>query len=135
MSPPTLGARYLAACVRLGVVEWRAGMLSSYGERCREVDRWGITWWGERGYIVTDGAVDGEVPDLSDSATMGCALAVAREAGHAPGMFVRPTATGWTVMRGSGAGMGKLSDGPSEAEALVQALERLAAERAAGGAP
>jgi hypothetical protein len=60
-------------------------------------------------------------------------LAAVREAWASPTLFVRPTASGWTVMRGSGAGMGKLSDGPTEADALVAALEAAAARR--GGQP
>jgi hypothetical protein len=107
MTAPTLGARYLAACVRLGAEEWCAGMC----ERCREADYWGIT-----GY-----AVDGEVPDLSGAATIGAALAVydAVRGRSAPDpVYLAATVYGLTA--------------PETQLALVEALERLAAERGAG---
>jgi hypothetical protein len=69
------------------------------------------------------------VPDFTDPATVGCLLAAVREEWASPTLFARPTASGWTVMRGSGAGMGKLSDSLTEADALVAALEAAAARR------
>jgi hypothetical protein len=71
------------------------------------------------------------VPDFTDPATVGVLLAAVREAWASPTLFVRPTASGWTVMRGRG--MGKLSDGETEADALVAALEAAATRR--GGQP
>ena len=63
------------------------------------------------------------LPDLTDPATLGCLLALVREAMSAETLYVRPTKTGWTVMMGSGKGLGKVSDGTIEAAALVAALE------------
>lgn len=106
MSAPTLYDRYRAACAALGLPVWRTGMAT---------------------VPVAD------EPDFADPATLGCLLSVARKSWRSPKLFVRPTATGWTVMLRSGAGMGKVSDGPTEAEALVAALE--AAARRKGGQP
>lgn len=119
MSAPTLAARYRNACAALGLPVWRPGM-----RVWRDHGR-----LGSRFDEVTDVAGlerSGAEPDFNDPATIGCLLAAVRQAWVAPTLFVRPTASGWTVMRGSGAGMGKLSDGPREADALVGALEEAA---------
>jgi hypothetical protein len=73
----------------------------------------------------------GAEPDFTDPATVGCLLATAREAWASPTLFARAAASGWTVMRGRG--MGRLSDGETEADALIAALEAAAARR--GGQP
>jgi hypothetical protein len=108
----SLAARYRAACAALGLRVWRPGMPALDG----------LQFWSP-----------GAEPDLTSPAGKGCLLATAREAWAAPTLFVRPTASGWTVMRGSGAGKGKLSDGRTEADALIAALEAAAARR--GGQP
>ena len=128
----TAADRYFAACHALNRDEWAPGM------------RW-LRWApGTARHLQIAGRVpDGPdmhdydrehvVPDFTDPATVGVLLAAVREAWASPTLFARPTASGWTVMRGSGAGMGKLSDGPTEADALVAALEAAAARR--GGQP
>lgn len=63
------------------------------------------------------------VPDLTDPATLGCLLALVREAWIAPTVYARPTKTTWIVMMGSGKGFGKVCEASTEAEALVNALE------------
>jgi hypothetical protein len=64
------------------------------------------------------------LPDLTDPATLGCLLALVREAwGPAYGTgrpHLRPTATGWFV---ASCGYPVAPEGLTEAEALVAALE------------
>jgi len=107
---------------------WMPGMLRGDGFRCTWVDEderelaaptWcanGIEWLNRR-----TGPKD--LPDFSDTATLGCLLALVRQAMSADTLYARPTRTGWTVMLGSGKGLGKVSDGATEAEALIAALE------------
>jgi hypothetical protein len=126
----TAADRYFAACHALNRDEWAPGM------------RW-LRWApGTARHLQIAGRVpDGPdmhdydrehvVPDFTDPATVGVLLAAVREAWASPTLFVRPTASGWTVMRGRG--MGKLSDGLTEADALIAALEAAAARR--GGQP
>jgi hypothetical protein len=64
-----------------------------------------------------------EFPDLTDPATLGCLLHLVREAWGGDGVFVRLTASGWRVMRGSVSSVVNISAGATEAEALVAALE------------
>jgi hypothetical protein len=88
-------------------------------------------WWAgsqdrvadeERGTLRTDGSL---LPDLTDPATLGCLLALVREAHGDPMLFarfrgarVRPD---WMV---SWDGSDVIATGATEAEALVAALER-----------
>ena len=122
----TAADRYFAACHALNRDEWAPGM------------RW-LRWApGTARHLQIAGRVpDGPdmhdydrehvVPDFTDPATVGVLLAAVREAWASPTLFVRPTASGWTVMRGRG--MGKLSNGETEADALIAALEAAAARR------
>jgi len=59
-------------------------------------------------------------PDLRDPATLGCVLAMVREAWGDPFMYLAP-ADGWYV--GNGARDGMAGVGATEAEALASALE------------
>lgn len=123
----TIAGRYRAACGTLGLPVWRPGMRtirpSGWAQPCAE----------RVPEVLPNGAILGE-PDFNDPATVGCLLAAAREAAGSETLFARPTASGWTVMRGSGAGMGKLSDGSTEADALVAALEAVVSRQRRGGA-
>jgi hypothetical protein len=60
------------------------------------------------------------LPDLTDPATLGCLLALVREALGDPFVYLAP-ADGWFV--GRGARDGVIAEGATEAEALVVALE------------
>lgn len=60
------------------------------------------------------------LPDLSDPATLGCLLALVREAHGDPHAYLAP-GDGWFVGRGARDGI--VGEGVSEAEALVAALE------------
>jgi hypothetical protein len=135
----SLAARYRAACAALELPVWRPGMrTSSKFERVVTVDTdTGDPACAEAGATEDDCACvwmpcDAVEPDFTDPATIGVLLAAVREAWASPTLFVRPTASGWTVMRGSGAGMGKLSDGATEAGALIAALEAAAARPVEG---
>ena len=125
----TAADRYRAACAALGLPVWRPGMrtVAARPEPLEPVCSRAPD--DLRGWTPYPGAE----PNLADPATVGCLLAATREAWASPTLFARPTASGWTVMRGSGAGKGKLSDGPTEADALIAALEAAAACR--GGQP
>ena len=133
MTAPTLGARYLNACAALGVEPWREGM-KLCGQRGRVVevhhDDADLTC-AQHGrmpeaHLCASVPIGGEVPDLSDPATMGTALAVYDEVRgrSAPDpVYLAATVYGLTA--------------PETQRALVEALERIAAERGAGagGAP
>lgn len=130
MTPPTLDlARRAVACEGwrwLPGMRWvvaRAAPLEDYGGRIHDGVR---------------RAPDGPgLPDLSDPATLGCLLALVREAWAAPYAQASPRLTG-NPTRGVG-WVAYLNDdeadrrfrGETEAEALVAALE---AASAAGGA-
>ena len=68
---------------------------------------------------------EGEVPDLTDPATLGCLLALVREAYKCPWLSVVGSADGlWRIdAEGSDADVSDLHSFGSEAEALVAALE------------
>ena len=119
----TAAARYRAACAALGLPVWRPGMraVAARPEPLEPVCSRAPD--DLRGWTPYPGAE----PDFADPATIGVLLAAVREAWASPTLFVRPTASGWTVMRGRG--MGKLSDGETEADALIAALEAAAARR------
>jgi hypothetical protein len=128
----TAAARYRAACHALGLPVWRPGMrTSSKFERVVTVEsHTGDPACAEAGATEDDCACvwmpcDAVEPDFTDPATIGVLLAAVREAWASPTLFARAGAEGWTVLRGRG--MSRLSDGPTEADALIAALE------AAGG--
>ena len=68
------------------------------------------------------------IPDFSDPATLGCLLALVREAHNDPSIFADPHLSKWCVATPTpGGDMGKIWAGihteDTEAEALVAALE------------
>jgi hypothetical protein len=120
MSPPTLGGRYLAACEALGVEPWHSGM-SAVMTRS-SANTWPSLLCSAEGreYARTMGWM----PDLSHAATMGAALGVydtVRGRSAPDPVYLRASLHGLTS--------------PEAQLALVEALERLAAERPAGGTP
>ena len=119
-------ARRAAACKRW---RWMPGMLSDRGLRVTRCDRDGyvVGYYADLSYIAE--CVQGSLPDLTDPATLGCLLALVREA-------LKPRGWGVTLcLANTGAGwqLGYLAGGEwfsplgtihrSEAEALVAALE------------
>ena len=102
--------------------EWRAGMLTSHGARCLGRDLWVDR--GQRVAVFAD-PNEGEVPDLTDAATIGCLLALVREAWgdpHASASWDYET-NGQVVVACSRTSRWIFRDRQTEAEALVAALE------------
>lgn len=119
---------------------WMPGMLVTGPgwldiARICDVDTGIPTLWEYRGYARGPGTASSyaddspwehpeAVPVLGDEATLGCLLALVREAwGPAYGTgrpHLRPTATGWLV---ASCGYPVAPEGLTEAEALVSALE------------
>lgn len=105
---------------------WMPGMLTNHGARYLGKDGW-IDRAG-RGVVYAD-PNDGEVPDLSDAATLGCLLALVREA-WAGDEWISVTYARqerrWVVVSCHGSALlngGRYIYGATEAEALVAALE------------
>lgn len=64
------------------------------------------------------------VPDLTDPATLGCLLALVREAWGDPYLIVRWSGHDWRVVRTDGSvSCWTVARGATEAEALIAALE------------
>ena len=101
---------------------WMPGMLTDEGRRVMQVwpDNLGIKW----SHLLDNRVVrDADaLPDLTDPATLGCLLALVREAWGDP--FLCPAAdreTGWWL--NGYAAVDYLQSYRTEAEALVAALE------------
>ena len=104
---------------------WGPGMLDLFGRRVRNVwpDDLGIHWSHiPENCVVRDADA---LPDLSDPATLGCLLALVREAWGDLGMFARPRVgkvrPDWAVFTGQNSDF--VCAASTEAEALVVALE------------
>ena len=120
-------ARRAVACKRW---RWMPGMLSDKGLRVyrRDDDGYVVGYYENLSYIAE--CVSGSTPDLSDPATLGCLLALVREA-WGPTASVSVNLSGFwavggaTVLSGKGKGasinLGIWKN--SELDALVSALE------------
>jgi hypothetical protein len=105
---------------------WMPGMLTVTGYRLVRPQHgmWRITQHAPENHLdCVDVADHNFVPDLSDPATMGCLLALVREAW--PNACTMHVSTGWAVWTDGWAVWTdpRLGIGPTEAEALVAALE------------
>jgi len=101
---------------------WMPGMLTSHGARYLGFDLWVDR--GQRVAVFAD-PNEGEVPDLTDAATIGCLLALVREAWgdpHASASWDYET-NGQVVVACSRTSRWVFRDRQTEAEALVAALE------------
>jgi hypothetical protein len=106
---------------------WMAGMraLDSTGEEhpARVIDHRRSVVYEDNDGAIHEGVVSrSDVPDLSDPATLGCLLALVREAHKDPNASAYYVAFWWWVsLRGRPVEL--YPDGATEAEALVAALE------------
>ena len=120
-------ARRVIACKRWG---WMPGMLSKNGLRIvrRDFDGYVVGYYENMSYIAE--CVPGTLPDLTDPATLGCLLALVREAWGPEASVSVNISSFWAVggariQKGKSAGhtinlgIWKLT----EVEALVAALE------------
>jgi len=110
-------ARRAVACPRW---RWMPGMSTHNGARVVRVDadQYAVGWYPD-GYLDVIAKV--ATPDLTDPATLGCLLALVREAWIEPLARAEGYPDGWRVYVPRVSRLVGL--GPSEAEALVAALE------------
>ena len=112
-------ARRAAACRHW---RWMPGMLSNKDLRVTRCDDDGyvVGYYENLSYIAE--CVKGSLPDLTDPATMGCLLALVREAFDDPTIFAEchPVGAKWQTHSVDG---GVFGEGTTEAAALVAALE------------
>jgi len=104
---------------------WMPGMLDTTGRRFIEYADCGEAAWL---WVADDGCewlpVEGRLPDLTDPATLGCLLALVREAYGKPGILARRFGSSlWRVYDDAWLKRAPLGKGATEAEALVAALE------------
>jgi hypothetical protein len=117
-------ARRAVACKRW---RWMPGMLSAKGLRVtrRDSDGYVVGYYEDLSYIAE--CVPGTLPDLTDPATLGCLLALVREAHGAPAAYFMGSVNNqWVVHHFTEpeAYWKSLTKWqPTEAEALVAALE------------
>lgn len=102
---------------------WMPGMLSETGLRVtrRDDDGYVVGYYENLSYIAQ--CVPGTLPDLSDPATLGCLLALVREAHRDPRMFVEAYSFLGDTWRCMGVSFSSEWIGPNEAASLVIALE------------
>ena len=120
-------ARRVIACKRWG---WMPGMLSKNGLRIvrRDFDGYVVGYYENMSYIAE--CVPGTLPDLTDPATLGCLLALVREA-WGPEATVSVNISGFWAVGGARIQTGKSAGHTinlgiwklTEVEAIVAALE------------
>ena len=100
---------------------WMPGMRATWPDDSRPGRRYERGWVSDYSGKEKFGCTDEHaLPDLTDPATIGCVLALVREAWGDPCMYLAP-ADGWYV--GNGARASMAGRGPTEGAALVAALE------------
>ena len=114
-------ARRAIACPRW---RWMPGMVTTYGQRIARVDADGYTVAYQRGGHLQTVEADA-LPNITDPATMGCLLALVREAYNDSFAHVEYELGEWIVWATPEGRRGKysMSVRKTEADALVAALE------------
>jgi hypothetical protein len=114
---------------------WMPGMLTTQSERvvCANSDYWGARLWvsllgsDSAGGVFVRSFCDSSgscLPELTDPATLGCLLALVREAYADARITVVPRgARVWAVVYPGWLHMKAIAMGKTEAEALIAALE------------
>jgi hypothetical protein len=99
------------------------GMVTTYGQRIARVDDDGYTVAYTRGGHLQMVEADA-LPDITDTATLGCLLALVREAWREPTLCVAWAGGGWYVVQPIRRSVDALRwiDTATEAEALIAAL-------------
>jgi hypothetical protein len=100
------------------------GMVTTHGQRIARVDSDGYAVAYYRGGHLQTVEADA-LPDLADPATLGCLLALVREAWREPTLSVAWAGGGWYVVQRIRRSVDALRwiDTATEAETLVAALE------------
>jgi hypothetical protein len=127
----TIADRYLVVMNSLKLPVWRAGMLSNHGARFL-----GAGLWANPAGVTFADPNEGEEPDFSDPATLGCLVATVREVWKDPGLYVYLEKGWWVAVGVDGDDYQGIPQRPytltgaSEVEALIAALEAAVALRA-----
>lgn len=122
-------ARRAVACKNW---RWMPGMLTTYGLRAEHNGDGMVAIWHDRKRNEWgEESLTGRLPDLTDPATLGCLLALVREAWGGHDVWIEPRfalswrrVVSWNVVAAiAEEGLMTLSAGPTQAAALVAALE------------
>jgi hypothetical protein len=109
---------------------WMPGMATTGDYRLTLVSddqQWFILCRPHEYPVEREGGMGGNLPDLSDPATIGCLLQLAREAWKSPRLQVspmlEPAPAEWVAYPNTGPDCARRYVAPTEAAALVAALE------------
>lgn len=118
-------ARRAVACRRW---RWMPGMRDTSGRRYKKTGEDAVSLYNEGPHVEwpsdgNDAVFGSPAPDLTDAATVGCLLALVREAYRQPRIVVVPLGNGWWKTWARYSRDYSPHAGATEAAALVRALE------------